>query len=102
MNQHIHLGGKVCSLALSIVAMLAILASLDGCKRLSYNPDPAFAQFVEQYTGGIIPDNGSIRIQFSYPMMGEGPSTPELLSKAFSFFPSLPGEASWSSPSENK
>lgn len=82
---------KRCSLICAAVMSLALCLSCSENREI--NPDPAFADYVAAYTGGLVSGNSAIRVKFT-KSVGTGVPPEDL----FKFSPSLNGEARWASP----
>ena len=78
-----------------LYAVLAVVfASLTACSpKHTESLDPAFAQYVSAYTGGVVQEGTAIRIELATPVpiekQGEG---------LFRFKPALSGTERWLSP----
>ncbi|MGN0191735.1 MAG: alpha-2-macroglobulin family protein, partial [Candidatus Cryptobacteroides sp.] len=72
--------------------LLLILASvLVSCRQdVGMNPDPAFADYIYAYSGGLVNENASIRIKFTGAADTSVPP-----GDLFSFSPSVRGSARW-------
>ncbi len=73
-----------------VLAVAVTAASCGNENKDSESPDAGFADYIEAYTGGLISDESSVKIQFA--------STPDTSVPAdglFSFSPSLRGEVRW-------
>ena len=75
-------------LALS-AALLAACAPKKGAETL----DPAFANYVKAYTGGVVSDGTAIRVELASPVPMD-----KQTDGLFSFRPSLSGQERWLSP----
>lgn len=72
------------------LSAVVLLAASCGNGSDNVNPDAGFVDYVEAYTGGLVSEGSSVKIQFA--------STPDTSVPAeglFSFSPSLRGEARW-------
>ena len=75
-------------------ALTALFAVLTACSPKAAGPlDPAFASYVAAYTGGVVSDGTSIRIELATPVPMERQE-----SGLFSFSPKLSGSERWLSP----
>lgn len=70
---------------------------LCSCGRTEDAPS-AFSEYIKAYTGGIINENSSIRIEFTAPVPGAEAGA-EADARLFSFSPSLKGSAIWNGSS---
>ena len=76
-------------------SILLVLAATAACapREGAEGPDKAFAKYVKAYTGGVVSDGTTLRIELASPVpmerQGDG---------LFSFKPSLPGSSRWLSP----
>ena len=73
-----------------------LLAAACGPKKApAESPDTAFAEYVKAYTGGILADDATIRVDFT----GDVAEQARLTEGIFSFSPSVKGNVRWNSPS---
>ena len=82
--QKIHIGGLM--VALTILVAACAPRQADG-------PDKAFAKYVKAYTGGVVSDGTTLRVELASPVPMERQAD-----GLFSFRPSLPGSSRWLSP----
>ena len=74
--------------------LAALFAALAACSpKSSESLDPAFAQYVSAYTGGILPEGTPIRVELASPVPMERQT-----GGLFSFKPALKGDERWLSP----
>ena len=72
-----------------LAAALTLLALAACSRRQTIIPDTDFTGYVSAYSGGVIPEDGTIRIQLAFP----AEARPE--NGLFSFSPSLDGSLRW-------
>ncbi len=80
-----------------LVSALCLYACSESRKKLVYI-NPEFARYISGYTSGTISNGSRIRIELSQPVaLSPGASLPDsnMLQKAFTFSPELPGKAVW-------
>ena len=72
-----------------------ILAAAVACapKKTSEEPDPAFANYVKAYTGGVVTEGTALRVELASPVPME-----KQTDGLFSFKPALKGTERWLSP----
>ena len=72
-----------------------ILAAAAACapKKTSEEPDPAFANYVKAYTGGVVTEGTALRVELASPVPIE-----KQTDGLFSFKPALKGTERWLSP----
>lgn len=74
---------------------LIFLIGFSGCKQNSeIIPSGEFTPYISAYTGGVIPQTGTIRIELTQEMSAVDLYT-EIKNNPFRFSPSLKGKASW-------
>ena len=75
-------------------ALTALFALLTACSPKNAGPlDPAFASYVAAYTGGVVSDGTTVRIELASPVPMERQA-----GGLFSFSPKLAGSERWLSP----
>ena len=87
-------------IGLALVSIVSIvLLSCVSCNRFrpAAVPDMEFANFVKAYTGGVISENSSVRIELVSDIQGVNSGDPAP-GNLFSFSPSVKGGARWLSP----
>ena len=74
---------------------VALFAALAACspKRVDSTPDPAFAAYVQAYTGGVVSEGTALRIELATPVPMDRQTD-----GLFSFRPALSGTERWLSP----
>ena len=87
---------KCSSSATGLFFLLLMIVSFSSCTRTQKDiiPSADYAPYVNAYTGGVISQNSTIRIELTHdqPMVD---MNNELKSNPFSFSPSLKGKAYW-------
>ena len=87
---------KCSSSATGLFFLLLMIVSFSSCTRTQKDiiPSAEYAPYVNAYTGGVISQNSTIRIELTHeqPMVD---LNNELKEKPFSFSPSLKGKAYW-------
>ena len=87
---------KCSSSATGLFFLLLMIVSFSSCTRTQKDiiPSSEYAQYVNAYTGGVISQNSTIRIELTHeqPMVD---LNNELKENPFSFSPSLKGKAYW-------
>ncbi|MBR6346791.1 MAG: alpha-2-macroglobulin [Bacteroidales bacterium] len=80
-----------------IPILLLVSAALFSCGRSQQSdvPDSAFAEYIKAYTGGIIGEHSTIRVELTSDI----PDEKRTEEKLFSFSPSVKGSVRWNSPS---
>ena len=72
---------------------LVILAAACAPRGGTNGPDPAFANYVKAYTGGVVSDGTTLRVELASPVPMERQGD-----ALFKFKPALPGSSRWLSP----
>lgn len=84
------------SLAAGLISLLSVIIILSACagSRKDIVPSAEYAPYINAYTGGVITQNSTIRIELTQeqPMVD---LNNELKNNPFSFSPSLKGKAYW-------
>ena len=75
----------------ALTALFAVLAAC--CPKHVESPDPAFASYINAYTGGVIADGTPIRVELAAPVPME-----KQVGDLFRFKPKLAGAERWLSP----
>ena len=87
---------KCSSSATGLFFLLLMIVSFSSCTRTQKDiiPSAEYAPYVNAYTGGVISQNSTIRIELTHeqPMVD---LNNELKENPFSFSPSLKGKAYW-------
>ncbi len=86
LMRNLHLGGL--SIALALLA-----AACAPKQKQTGSPDPAFANYVKAYTGGVVSDGTAIRVELATPVPMD-----KQTDGLFSFKPALKGSERWLSP----
>lgn len=79
------------------LTLIGLAALSCGRPKLSETPSMEYASFIKAYTGGLISENSTIRIELLSGVPGVQSEDPAK-SKLFSFSPSIKGKAKWVSP----
>ena len=77
-------------------SLLLILAAVAACapKKSAEGPDMAFAPFIKAYSGGMVAESGTVRVELNQAVPFDRQSE-----DLFSFSPSVKGVTRWISPS---
>ncbi|MBV9963135.1 MAG: hypothetical protein JO072_12890, partial [Parafilimonas sp.] len=78
----------------AILLLLIFLFSCDNKPRL-VDIDPAFSQYIDAYTSGVVSKKNTIRIQLASDVSTTHTVNEELKDKLFSFSPAVDGKAYW-------
>jgi len=78
-----------------VILGMALLFSCNGSRKAVQSPETAFTTYISAFTGGILTDDSSIRVDLS----GDVPEAGRVTDGLFSFSPSLKGTVLWTSPS---
>jgi uncharacterized protein YfaS (alpha-2-macroglobulin family) len=77
------------------LSLLAVLGLIWACGPKKAAPtDTAYAAYIQAYTGGVVPDNTSVRVELSH----EVPEESRLEKGLFDFSPSVKGTIRWVRP----
>ncbi len=81
-----------------LLLALLLAASALGCqnKKVVTSPDPAFAQYIKAYTGGIVAPGTALRVELNEPV----PEDRQITEGLFSFSPQLRGTVVWNTPTQ--
>jgi uncharacterized protein YfaS (alpha-2-macroglobulin family) len=84
---------------IALSALLSLIFITDSCSRFgkSKAPSSEFATYIKAYTGGIISDKATIRIEFTSNIQDVSAGT-EGKEGLFKFSPSIKGSTRWISP----
>lgn len=85
--------------ALSISAIILLVATATSCNRIIRHKAPSteFATFIKAYTGGVISDKSTIKVQLTSQLAQVQLNT-AINEKYFTFSPSIKGTTKWTSP----
>ena len=77
-----------------LVCLLVVLAAAaDAPRQRAIGTDPAFATYIKAYTGGVIQEGATLRVELAYPVPMDKQKT-----DLFKFKPALAGMSRWLSP----
>ena len=85
------------SYKLSSASLLLLLIILFSCndKKILTEPDPAFSQYIEAYTSGVVSKKNTVRIQLASDAGVTHTLNDEVKDALFSFTPAVEGNAYW-------
>ena len=76
-----------------VCLLLVLAAAADAPKQRAIGTDPAFASYLKAYTGGVVQEGATLRVELAYPVPMDKQKT-----DLFRFKPALPGMSRWLSP----